>query len=107
MFNVRGERLKSDLKRGLALVFVKKNFNQVLFTDIYLSRDLKYAKIELDLIFGDIDEFIVRLNSNPLHSEVVKNLRQFVNFRNFPQIVFAKDSHKERIARSEELMKKF
>lgn len=99
-------RMKSDLKRGLSQVFLKKGLTYVVFTDIYISSDYRYARVEIDTINHCLKDAVEDLNSNPLHKGIIKDLHNYVRISNFPKIVFAEDSHKKRIEATEELFNK-
>lgn len=104
--SVKAERMKSDLKQGLAQVFLRKGLTNVMFSDVYISNDFKFAKVEIDTINTPLDEMVTKLNEKRLHSEIVRDLHKYTKINNFPRLVFIKDSHKLRIEKTQALFDK-
>lgn len=103
MNQIKKERIKSDLKRALAQVFLKQKLTNVVFTDILLSSDFRYATIEIDAINADANLVAQSLNDPVKYRAILQDLHKTLPIRNFPKIKFTVDSHKSRIQQIEEL----
>ncbi len=103
--SLRIVRVQSDLKRALASVFVRNNLQYIAIRNIYMSKDLRGAKIvvaSLDPVISN--EVMIKMLANRI-GFIKRELRQFINLKYFPDIKFVLDTQQSTMLALEKLMK--
>lgn len=97
-------RVQRDLLKALAMVFIKNNMAYVYMKNIYMSKDLRNATIEVssqDYVISN-EEMIALLEKKI--GWIKRELRKHINWKYFPNIKFVLDSHKDRVDNLEKIM---
>lgn len=98
-------RVSQDLKRVMSTVFMRVNLRNAIVRNIQMSKDLRFATIEIvsiDPIYTD--EEMVKIVNKKI-AIIVKNMRSLLSLKSFPKIRFVVDAHRDRIDEIEKLMK--
>jgi len=102
--SIRIVRVQHDLQRALGLVFLRNNMMHVAIRNIYMSKDLRGATVEVDSLDETItnEQMIKQLEARV--GFIKRELRGYINFKYFPNLKFALDSHKARMDAVEKIM---
>lgn len=102
----RNLKVARTMRDAIAEIFIRCDLGTVAVHNVRMSPDLKYAFVEVGSLDEKIsDEEILKLVDSK-NSLIKRELRNYINLKYFPNIIFSSDQHKDRIAKMEELMAK-
>jgi len=103
--SIRMIRVRSDLMRAISAIFMRLNLTGAVVRDLHLSKDLRFATIEIASIDPVFDNQEMLGIINRKIGMIVKLLKTMVSLKYFPKIRFVEDSHHARIQEIESLLK--
>lgn len=102
--SIRLIKAQNDLQRALYKVFLQHNFSYAIIKNTRMSKDFRYAVIEVISSDQVVDDAALVEMLNSRISLIKRNLRRYINFKYFPDIRFSLDEHKQRIEHTHRLL---